>query len=235
MSTNNFTNRIARQAGKQGVRLPMEHQVEVDRHATGANLLKCKRNVNFSTMNVRTLNGESKFGEITQLSEKYGIDVTCIQEHKIYHPGENMKYHNMSNGWTLVTSSGEKTCNNATIRGISMFFSPMTYWSLRNFESISSRIMIATSNGDPKVTVVPCYSPTNCSDEEEAKEFYDQLKELIKQVPKHNILLIGGDMNAKIGTEDCKEDSLHINTNRNGEFVKSYHRMCPGKFGNQLL
>ena len=102
MSTNNFTNRIARQAGKQGVRLPMEHQAEVDRHATGANLLKCKRNVNFSTMNVRTLNGKSKFGEITHLSEKYGIDVTCIQEHKIYHPGENMKYHNMGNGWTAL-------------------------------------------------------------------------------------------------------------------------------------
>ena len=107
-----------------------------------------------------------------------------------------------------------------------MLLSPMAYWSLLNVESISSRIMIATFNGNPKVTVVPCYSPTNCSDEEEAKEFYDQLKELIKQVPKHNILLIGGGMNAKIGTEDCKEDSLHINTNRNGEFLLNLITEC---------
>ena len=115
MSTNNSTNRIARHAGKQGARVSMEHQVEVDKYAAGAKLLKCKRNVNFSTMNVPTLNGESKFGELTHLSERYGIDVTCIQEHKIYHPGENMKHCNMGNGWTLATSSAEKACNNATI------------------------------------------------------------------------------------------------------------------------
>ena len=61
MSTNNSTNRIAHCTGKQGVRISMEHQVEVDKHATGAKLLKCKQNVNFSTMNVTMLNGESKF------------------------------------------------------------------------------------------------------------------------------------------------------------------------------
>ena len=79
--------------------------------------------------------------------------------------------------------------------------------------------MITNFNGNPKVTVVSCYSPTNCSEEEEAQEFYAQLTELIKQVPKNNVLLIGGAMNAKIGTEDCKGDGLHINTNRNGEFL----------------
>ena len=136
--TNNATNRIACCAGKQGARHSMEHQVEVDKHATGAKLLKFKRNLNFSTMNVRMLNGESKFEELTHLSEKYGIDVTCIQEHKIYHPGENVKYHNMSNGWSLVTSSAEKAYNNATIYGIGMFLSPMAYRSLLNVESISS-------------------------------------------------------------------------------------------------
>ena len=132
----------------------MEHQVAVDKYATGAKLLKCKRNVNVSAINVRTLNGESKFGELTHLSKKYGIDVTCIQEHKICHPGDNMKYDNMGNGWTLVTSSAEKACNNATIRGIGMFLSLMAYRSLLNVESISSQIMIATFNGNPKVTVV---------------------------------------------------------------------------------
>ena len=137
-----------------------------------------------------------------------------------------MKYHNMGNGWTLVTSSAEKTCNNATIRGIGMFLSPKVYRSLPNVESISSRIMIATFNGNPKATVVSCYSSTNCSVEEEAQELYVQLTELIKQVPKHNVLLIGGDMNVKIGTEDCKGDSLHINTNRNGEFLLNLTTEC---------
>ena len=137
-----------------------------------------------------------------------------------------MKYHKIGNGWTLVTSSAEKACNHATICGIGMFLSQMAYRSLLNVESISSRIMIVTFNGNPKVTVMSCYSPRNCSEEEEAQEFYDQLTELIKQVPKHSILLIGGDMNAKIGTDDCKGDSFHINTNRNGEFLLNLITEC---------
>ena len=137
-----------------------------------------------------------------------------------------MIYHNMGNGWTLVTSSAEKTSNNATIRGIGMFLSPMANRSLLNVELISSQIMIATCNGNPNLTVVSCYSPTNCSDEEDDQEFYDQLTELIKWVPKHNLLLIGGDMNVNINTEDCKGDSLHINTNRNGEFLLNLITEC---------
>ena len=107
-----------------------------------------------------------------------------------------------------------------------MFLSPVVYRPLLNVESISSRIMIATFNGNPKVTVVSCYSPTNCSEEEEAQEFYDQLAELVKQVHKHNVLLIGRDMNVKIGTEDCKGDSLYIKTNRNGEFKLNLITEC---------
>ena len=33
-------------------------------------------------------------------------------------------------------------------------------------------------------------------------------------------------MNAKISTEDCKGDSLHINTNRNGEFLLNLITKC---------
>ena len=47
-----------------------------------------------------------------------------------------MIYHNMGNGWTLVTSSAEKTSNNATIRGIGMFLSPMANRSLLNVELV---------------------------------------------------------------------------------------------------
>ena len=59
--------------------------------------------------------------------------------------------------------------------------------------------MIATFNGNPQTTVVCCYSPTNSSDEEEVKSFYTELSSLICEVPKHNVLIIGGDFNAQLG------------------------------------
>ena len=50
-------------------------------------------------------------------------------------------------------------------------------------------MMGATFNGKPSATII-CNSPTNVSDE---------LSPLVRSIPKHNVLVIGGDMNAQIG------------------------------------
>ena len=206
----------------------MTHQVEVDKNATGVNphLLKCKRLTLITTMNVRTLNGNSKFSELAHLTEKFQVDATCLQEHRIYHPDEVLKYHPFSNGSTLITSSAEKASNNATIGGVGIYLSSFAYKSLLNVESISPRILIATFNGNPKVSIVCCYSPTNCADEEIVQDFYNQLLDLIKQIPKHHVLLVCGDMNAKIGKDSCSGDSYHTDTNRNGEFLLDLLNEC---------
>ena len=78
--------------------------------------------------------------------------------------------------------------------------------------------MVATFNGNPKTTVI-CYSPANCSDELEIQNFYHQLTDSIKNIPKHNVLIIGGDMNAQIDNNKCVGNSYHNYTNRNGEYL----------------
>ena len=47
--------------------------------------------------------------------------------------------------------------------------------------------------------IISCYSPTNVSEETELVTFYDELSSLVRSIPKHNMLVIGGDMNAQIG------------------------------------
>ena len=60
-------------------------------------------------------------------------------------------------------------------------------------------MMAATFNGNPRATIISCYSPTNVSEETELVTFYDVLSSLVRSIPKHNMLVIGGDMNAQIG------------------------------------
>ena len=79
--------------------------------------------------------------------------------------------------------------------------------------------MVATFNGNPKTTVISCYSPTNCSEELEIQNVYHQLTDSIKNIPKHNVLIIGGDMNAKIDNNKCVGNSYHNYTNRNDEYL----------------
>ena len=160
-------------------------------------LLRCKKQL-VSSLNVNTLNSEAKMGEITSCAKKEGIDVACIQDHRIFHKEINIHHHKMGRGWMLLTSSVEKGSNNAKIRGVDIIISPKGYQVLNKIESINTRTLIASFNGNPSITVICCYSPTNTSHEDDVKDFYDDLTDLVKAIPKHNLIVIGGDFNVNI-------------------------------------
>ena len=50
------------------------------------------------------------------------------------------------------------------------------------------------------------------------KSFYSDLKSVLESVPKHNLLAVLGDFNAKLGPDDQKF-TYNTTTNRNGEFL----------------
>ena len=82
--------------------------------------------------------------------------------------------------------------------------------------------MVATFNGNPRATIISCYSPTNVSEETELSAFYDQLSSLVLNIPKHNVLVIGGDMNALIRKNGNHKYSLHNSSNRNGQHLTDF-------------
>ena len=47
-----------------------------------------------------------------------------------------------------------------------------------------------------KLTIILCYAPTHESDKE---DWYEQLQKAVAKVPQHDMFLIIGDMNAKVG------------------------------------
>ena len=66
-------------------------------------------------------------------------------------------------------------------------------------------MMAPTFNGNPIATIISCYSPTNVSDETELVTFYDELSSLVRSIQKHNMLVIGGDMNVQIGKKQKQQ------------------------------
>ena len=71
-------------------------------------------------------------------------------------------------------------------------------------------MMVATFNGTPQSNNhLLLHSPTNVSDETELVTFYEELFSLVRSIPKHNLLVIGGDMNAQIGKNRNNKYSLH--------------------------
>ena len=75
----------------------------------------------------------------------------------------------------------------------------------------------------PLLTIVSCYSFTNVSDEMDVTTFYKELSLLVQHIPKHNILIISGDMNAHIGKDKNNKFNLHNLTNKNGDYLAEFY------------
>ena len=72
--------------------------------------------------------------------------------------------------------------------------------------------------GNPKTTAICVYSPHNSSSEQDIEDFYTKLRSTVEQVPKHNFLVISGDLNAKLGPEHARF-TYNTETNCNGEHL----------------
>ena len=94
--------------------------------------------------------------------------------------------------------------------------------SLNSFKKIQSRMMVGTLNGNPGATIIFCYSPTNVSEETDLITFYNKLSSLVLSIPKHNVFIISGDMNAHIGKNINHKFSLHNSSNRNREHLTDF-------------
>ena len=193
-------------------------------------LLKCKRTIQRATFNIRTLNRIGQLPELTASAIDHYIDIVCIQEHWYTH-SEDIKYHDTSNGGTLATAYARKNTVNAPIGSVAMVIRPRALKSLNSIEKIQPRMMVATFNGNPIATII-CYSPNTVSEEDDLMAFYNELSSLVRSIPKHNVLVIGGDnLYAQIGKNVSHKFSLYNSSNRNGvhltDFTVENRLTCP--------
>ena len=92
-------------------------------------------------------------------------------------------------------------------------------------------MMVAMFNGNPSTTIIFSYSPTNVREETFLITLYNKLSALFRSIPKHNVHIIGGDMNAQIAKKVSNKFKLHNSLNRNGEhqtdFTLENRLTCP--------
>ena len=73
--------------------------------------------------------------------------------------------------------------------------------NLKNDRMISVRFQ-----GKPfNVTVIQAYAPTSNAEEAEIEQSYEDLQDLLELTPKKDVLIIIGDWNAKVGSQEIPE------------------------------
>ena len=74
------------------------------------------------------------------------------------------------------------------------------YKKLIGYWPISDCIIMMKLQGKPfNINIIQVYSPTKDSTEEELEDFYEELTRIREQCKNHDVSIVMGDMNAKVG------------------------------------
>ena len=176
----------------------MTHRSESQTEATVQNLLSTRAITNIGTWNIRTLFETGKTAQVSTERRRYSIAVLSLCETRWTQSGQIR----LSTGETLLYSGHEEE-NSPHTEGVGLMLSAEATASLIEWTPVSSRIVLARFRSRTRnVQIVQCYAPTNDADGDVKTDFYEQLQATLEQRTKRDILIVMGDFNAKIGSDN---------------------------------
>ncbi len=165
------------------------------------NLLRPKIKIRLGTWNVCTMFETSKVTQVLSEMAIYQLDILGISECRWTGAGKQMA----SDGSVILYSGHTENHE----YGVAIIVSREKAKILIEWESISARLIKVRFNSKHcKLTILQCYAPTKEADDEENDSWYEELKTAVSKVPQHNMLLIMGDRNAKVGANTNYERAM---------------------------
>ena len=161
-------------------------------------LLELKSKIRIGCWNVRTLYQSGKLAQLAKEMRRYKLSIIGVCESRWNTFGKVTT----SSGETYLYSGNERE-EDAHTHGVGLLLSKDAAKSLIEWEPVSDRIITArfTSKGR-NITIIHCYAPTNSAESEEKETFYQDLQTVTQKLPKRDIQVVMGDMNAKIGKDN---------------------------------
>ena len=190
------------------------------------NLLSTRTNTRFGTWNVRTMYEASKALQISREMEGYHLDILGLCETRWIQSGEQR----LATGHTIIYS-GHQDDNAHHTEGVGIMLSKLARKALIRWNPVGPRLNTAefqTISKDINFHVIQAYAPTEDKDLETKETFYKRLQDVINKVRRKDIVIMMGDMNAKVGDNNRGfEEIMGVHglglMNENGEL---FANMC---------
>ncbi|MES9976933.1 MAG: reverse transcriptase domain-containing protein [Candidatus Thiodiazotropha sp.] len=174
-----------------------------------------------ASFNVRTLMHSGQQAALHQTLQSLNIDVCCLSETRIQDPSV-VHYLTCPNPSTTETFrmrvSGDPVAEAAGLAGVGIALSHRAESALIDWIPINSRLCAVRLEGSSRVSkllntkrslfVIAAYAPTDCSSDSVKDEFYRQLHDLLRNVAKSDIVVLAGDLNARVGRLTTTESHL---------------------------
>ncbi|KAK2723520.1 hypothetical protein QYM36_002004 [Artemia franciscana] len=136
----------------------------------------------------------SKTEQVIKQMIQYKIDILALSEVRWTGMGEKRidKEH------TIIYSGNDATRD----QEVALLLTNVPAQAMISWTPVSSRIITARFLGfHAKLSIVACYAPTNEASTEDKQSFYNELVGVFKDIPRHDVLCLLGDLNAKIGND----------------------------------
>ena len=187
-----------------------------------------KQQLRIAAWNVRTMYETGRTAQVVKEMQRYNINILGVSEMRWTDSG------------TFTINSGEQIIYSGRTdgiheHGVGLIMDKTSQRSLIGWEPVNSRIIRARFYSKfVKTSIIQCYAPTEISSEEEKDDFYVKLQEQIDKTPRHDILLVMGDFNAKIGHENDGYESC-MGQEGLGERNDNGRRFCDLCLENGLI
>ena len=150
--------------------------------------------MNIATYSVRTLFQTGKFDQLMKQAKLLPTDIIAAQEHRwITSESVNQSWSDHRE-FLFVYSTASKSHVGLLIRRQHVA-------AFRSAEKISDRILKVHFEGNPMITIVVAYAPNELSSRDDNYTFYNNMAPTLLHESPHNILIVSGDFNARIGSE----------------------------------
>lgn len=166
------------------------------------------------TWNVRTLFRLGALDELRLECAKHDFDIVACQEVRWLGAGMLQK-----KDYTMYYS-GSKDRHEF---GCAFLLKSKYRNGVMEFQPVNNRICKIRLRGRLfNISIINVHAPSEDKDEETKEEFYTKLERVYDSCPLHDIKIVAGDFNAKVGKEEVYmptigKHSLHSVTNDNGE------------------
>ena len=162
-------------------------QVDPDRQSV---TVGNKEILKIATWNVRTLYQKGKLVNVQREQKRLKIDILGLSEVRWKGAGKIN-----DEGTTFIYAGGDSHS-----RGVGLVLSKDVARALIGYWAISDRILVAKLQGRPfNICIIQVYAPTTECSEQDIEVFYEQLHQAKKQCKSQEILIVMGDLNAKVG------------------------------------
>lgn len=161
-----------------------------------ADSLRPKTTRRVGCWDVQTLNQTGKLAQVVREMESYNIELLVVSETRWIGSGTRQ----LTSGHHILYSG--RTDDHHS-RGVAIITTKEVNRSLTEWKPINERLIKARYNSAfATLTMIGCYAPTEDTTEDEKDAFYKKLQEAVDETPSHNVLLIMGDLNAKVGADN---------------------------------